>query len=180
MTPILASHSTKELYGRSRTMASLTYKDPIRVVSEIRWPSAMIALGKYQGLALQLRTRGFVHGNNIPDPIQHIYFKRMDTGSTNGYENQPWGDFSMVQQSFSDISLTYGVQLLDLESHKLRIGATAKRVFGARVGYLTGSADSFGIRPVTAGNTDISELVISNLSTKAVTVRPLVKRKLED
>jgi hypothetical protein len=163
MTPILASHSTKEIYGRSRTMGSLTYKDPIYVVSEIRWPSAMIALGKYQGLALQLRTRGYVQGNNIPDPIQHIYFKRMDTGSTNGYDNEAWGNFNLVQQSFSDVSLTYGVQLLDLESHKLRVGATVKRVFGARVGYLTGSADSFSIRPL-AGSTETSELVISDLS----------------
>jgi hypothetical protein len=164
--PLLAAHSTKELYGRSRTMGSLTYKDPIYLVSEIRWPSAMIALGKYQGLALQFRTRGYVQGNNIPDPIQHIYFKRLDTGSTSAYEDEPWGDFNLVQQSFSDVSLTYGAQLLDLESHKLRVGATVKRVFGARVGYMIGSADRYSIRPL-AGNDETSELVVNNLSYEA-------------
>jgi len=160
--PLLAPHSTKELYGRSRTMGSLT-EDPLHLVSEIRWPSAMIAIDKYQGIAIQFRTRGYVKGVNIPDPVRNLYFRRLDTDNTSPLAAQSWGDFNLVQQSFSEMSFTYGVQLLDLEQHKFRVGVTGKRIFGARIGYLNASADSFSIRP-ESGNTESSELVLSNLN----------------
>ncbi|NIJ50854.1 DUF5723 family protein [Dyadobacter arcticus] len=175
--PLLAPRSTKELYGRSRTMGSLTYKDPVYLVSEIRWPSAMIALGKYQGLALQFRTRGYAKASNIPEPIQNLYFYRLDTGGTPDINNQQWGDFSLVQQSYSDVSLTYGAQLLDFDSHKLRIGGTIKRVFGARIGFVVGSADSYSLNPVAA-NSESSELTISNLSYQSGYSAPTRKNGL--
>lgn len=161
--PLLAAHSTKELYGRSRTMGSLTYKDPISVVGEIRWPSAMFALGKYHGIALQLRTRGFVQGRNIPGIIDEMYVKRLDTGSLPAVQNEEWGNFSLVQQSFSDLSFSYGAQLLDIEGHKFRVGVTVKRVFGARIAYMVGDADRFSIAPIS-GDPEISQLRINNLS----------------
>ncbi len=161
--PLLASHSTKELYGRSRTMGSLTYKDPIFLTGEIRWPSVSFALGKYHGVAVQLRTRGFVQGRNIPAAIDNLYIKRLDTGSTPPLSNEAWGDFSLVQQSFSDISFSYGAQLLDIEGHKFRAGVTVKRVFGARVAYLKGNADRYSINPVGT-DPEISQLEINNLS----------------
>ncbi|WP_229238795.1 DUF5723 family protein [Dyadobacter sp. Leaf189] len=161
--PLLTPHSTKELYGRSRTMGSLSHEDPIHVASEIRWPSAMISLGKYQGLALQFRTRGYVLANHIPGAVRNLYFHRLDTGSTPSVTNEEWGDFNIVQQSFSDVSLSYGAQILDLESHKVKVGATVKRVFGARVGYLAGSVDRFSITP-QAANSDISDLSISGFT----------------
>lgn len=164
--PLLAAHSTKELYGRSRTMGSLTYKDPIFLTSEIRWPSVSFALGKYQGIAIQLRTRGFVQGKNIPEAIDNLYTKRLDTGSLPPVSNEAWGDFSLVQQSFSDLSFSYGVQLLDIEGHKFRAGVTVKRVFGARVAYLKGNADNFSVSPVN-NSPDISQLAIDNLSYEA-------------
>jgi hypothetical protein len=159
--PLLAPHSTKELYGRSRTMGSLSYEDPIHLASEIRWPSAMISLGKYQGLALSFRTRGYAMANHFPDAVRNLYFHRLDTGSTPAVNNEAWGDFSLIQQSFSDVSVSYGVQLLDLESHKVRIGGTVKRVFGARVGYLSANVENFSIQQL-ATNPDISELTVNN------------------
>ncbi|TDE08865.1 hypothetical protein E0F88_31715 [Dyadobacter psychrotolerans] len=158
--PLLAPHSTKELYGRSRTMGSLT-EDPIHLVSEIRWPSAMISIDKHQGIAIQFRTRGYVKGLNIPEPVKNLYFRRLDTDNTPPIANQSLGEFNLVQQSFSEMSFTYGAQLLDLDQHKLRVGFTGKRVFGARIGYLNASADRFSIRPET-GNPESSELVLSN------------------
>lgn len=176
--PLLIPHSTKELYGRSRTTGSLLNDDPIYTFSEIRWPSAMIAIGKYQGLALQFRTRGFVQGKNLPDPIQTLYFHRLDTGSTPPTD-QPWGDFNLVQQSFSDVSVSYGVQLLDLDAHKLRIGVTGKRVFGARIGYLNGSADRYSIRPL-AGADETSELVVRNFAYESGYSNPNKKMRISN
>ncbi|MGV3603252.1 MAG: DUF5723 family protein [Dyadobacter fermentans] len=161
--PILSAHSTKELYGRSRTMGSLTYKDPIFLTGEIRWPSVSFALGKYHSVAVQLRTRGFVQGRNITSAIDNLYMKRLDTGSTPPVSGESWGDFSLVQQSLTDLSFSYGVQLLDIEAHKFRIGATVKRVFGARVAYLKGNADQYSISPVN-NDPEISQLEVDNLS----------------
>ena len=175
--PLLAPHSTKELYGRSRTMGSLTYKDPLYMVSEIRWPSAMISIDSRQGLALQFRTRGYVTGKNIPEPIQNMYFRRLDTGNTPEIAAQSWGDFNLVQQSFSEMSVTYGVKLLDFDSHKLRVGITGKRIFGARIGYLNASVDNFSIRPET-GNAESSELALSGLAYESGYSQATQKAKL--
>ncbi|SEJ58160.1 hypothetical protein SAMN04487995_5440 [Dyadobacter koreensis] len=160
--PLLAPHSKDELYGRSRTMGSLTDKDPIYLASEIRWPSAMFSIGKYQGVAFQLRTRGFVQGNNVPDDIRNLYFKRLDTGMDE-VARQEWGNFNLVQQSFSELSASYGVQILDLEAHKLRIGTTVKRIFGARIGYVTGSVNDFQVSRVAPG-TDENQLILNEFS----------------
>ena len=174
--PLLAAHSTKELYGRSRTMGSLT-ENPLYLVSEIRWPSAMISIDDRQGIALQFRTRGFVTGNNLPAPIRNMYFRRLDTGETPPVSAQPWGQFNLVQQNFSEMSFTYGVQLVDLDAHKLRIGVTGKRVFGARMGYIDASADQFSISP-EATNSETSEVKLSNLRYESGYSRPIQKLKL--
>jgi hypothetical protein len=159
--PLLAPHSTKELYGRSRTMGSITEK-PLNLVSEIRWPSAMYSIDKRQGIAIQFRTRGFVTGNNIPDPIKNMYFRRLDTGETPS-TGEDWGNFNMTQQSFSDISVSYGLQIIDLDAHKFRIGVTGKRIFGARVAYLNANINQFALRP-EAANAETSELVLTDMS----------------
>lgn len=159
--PLLTPHSTQELYGRSRTMGSIVQKDPLYLVSEIRWPSAMISIGDNQGIAFQFRSRGYVQGKNIPDAVRNLYFKRLDTGSNPVLSNQAWGDFSLVQQSFSEASVSYGIALLNTEVHKLKVGATLKKIFGARVGYLKGSVDNYGIRAL---NSETSELLINNFT----------------
>lgn len=174
--PLLTPHSTKELYGRSRTMGSLT-EDPINLVSEIRWPSAMISIDSRQGIALQFRSRGFVSGTNIAESIQNLYFRRLDTQNTPPLANQSWGDFNLVQQSFSEMSFTYGIQLVDFESHKLRIGVTGKRIFGARIGYLNASVNNFSIRP-EAGNEESSQVVLSGINYESGYSQAVQKMKL--
>lgn len=159
--PLLAPHSTKELYGRSRTMGSLTEK-PLYLVSEIRWPSVMYSIDKRQGIALQFRTRGFVAGNNIPDPIKNMYFRRLDTGEALPASGD-WGSFNMTQQSFSDISFSYGLQVVDLDAHKLRLGVTGKRIFGARAAFLNANISQYELRPENT-DPDMSELVLSNMT----------------
>lgn len=160
--PILAAHSQDELYGRSRTMGSLTDKNPVYLASEIRWPSAMFSVGKYQGFAVQFRTRGFVQGNNIPQSVRDAYFKRLDTGPAM-VTAEDWGKFNLVQQSFSEMAISYGVQLLDMDAHKFRVGVTAKRIFGARISYVVGSVDNFSIIP-TPALMDESNLILNNFT----------------
>jgi hypothetical protein len=174
--PLLSSHSTKELYGRSRTMGSLT-EDPLHLVSEIRWPSAMYSIDERQGIAIQFRSRGYVTGNNLPDPIRNMYFRRLDTGETPPMSAQSWGKFNLVQQNFSEVSFTYGIQLLDLDAHKFRVGFTGKRVFAARIGYINAAAEQFSILPEAANN-EMSELHLSNLTYESGYSRPTERLKL--
>jgi hypothetical protein len=162
--PLLAPHSTKELYGRSRTMGSLVKNEPLYLVSEIRFPSAMFSLGDHQGIAFQVRSRGFVQGVNVPEPIRNLYRKRLDTGSTPVIGPQPWGDFSLLQQSFSEADFSYGVAIVNTDGHKLKLGATLKRIFGARVGYIQGNVDSFSISATSA---DVSQLTLDKFTYEA-------------
>jgi len=164
--PLKVPHSTDELYGQSRTMGSITQSDPLYVASEVRWPSAMVSIGKDHGLALQVRSRGRVQGHNIPEAIRTLYYRRLDSPNTPVAAGE-WGSFDLSQQSFSEASLSYGVQLLDFKSHKLKVGATLKRVFGARVGYLKASADRYEIRPLAGGMEDEKELRLTNLIYEA-------------
>ncbi|WP_247235736.1 DUF5723 family protein [Telluribacter sp. SYSU D00476] len=160
--PLLAPHSTDELYGRSRTMGSITQQDPVHLVSDIRWPSAMVSIGKRHGVAFQLRSRGYVQGTNIPEGIRTLYFRRLDTPATPVQEGI-WGDFNLLQQSFSEASFSYGLMLLDLPSHKLRVGGTAKKIFGARAAYLRGSVDSYEIQ-ATGTTEDEKELALNGFT----------------
>ena len=161
--PQLVPHSTKELYGRSRTMGSISQGDPLFVASEIRLPSVMFSVGKSHGFALQLRSRGFVYGHNLPQEIRRMYFKRLDTPDT-PTGSGTWGDFDLGQQSFSEASFSYGLQLVNWRSHKLKVGATAKYVFGARASYLKASANRYEIRPMPGGEADEKELVLNNFT----------------
>lgn len=159
--PILASHTSKELYGRSRTMSSLVKQDPIFLTSDIRWPSALISIDARQSIAIQFRTRGFFQGNGMPAAIGNAYFQRMDTGSLPEISDETWGDFNLVQQSFSEMSASYGIQLIDEPGQKLKVGGTLKRFFGARVSYLKGHVDQFSIN---ATGPESSEIEIKNFN----------------
>lgn len=169
--PLLAPHSTDELYGRSRTMGSVTQKDPMYVASEIRWPSLMFSAGKNHGFAIQIRSRGFVQGQNIPKDIRTMYYRRLDTPAT-PVSSGEWGPFDISQQSFTEASFAYGLQLVNLRSHKLKVGATVKRVFGARAGYLQGSASRYEIRRFAGAAEDEKELVLTNFSYEAGYTHP--------
>ncbi|TDB69258.1 hypothetical protein EZE20_01375 [Arundinibacter roseus] len=177
--PQLVPHTTDELYGRSRTMGSITTGNPMYVASEIRWPSAMWSVGKNHGFAFQVRSRGFVQGQNIPQDIRTLYYKRLDSPAT-PLASDTWGDFDLTQQSFTEASLAYGLQLINLRAHKLKVGATLKRMFGARAGYLRGAVDTYQIRSVARGEADEKELVLTNFSYEAGYTYPTQKLAIGD
>ncbi len=90
-----------------------------------------------------------------------MYFKRLDSPAT-PTGTGAWGDFDLGQQSFSEASVSYGLQLVNLPAHKLKIGATAKYLFGARASYLQASADRYEIRAKSGGEADEKELVLTD------------------
>lgn len=167
--PILSARSSDELYGRSRTMGSLT-QDPLYLVSDIRWPSAMFSVGKNHGFAVQFRTRGFVQGKNIPEPLRTGYFRRLDTGFMSELSDVPWGSFGLAQQSFSEMSVSYGVALINTPIHKIKAGATVKRIFGARLAYVQGNARSMDFK---ATGPDTTAIIVNNIVYEAGYSQPV-------
>ncbi|WP_025765242.1 DUF5723 family protein [Dyadobacter tibetensis] len=162
LTPLLVPHSTKEIYGRSRTMGSITSGDQLFLASDIRWPSVLLALDRYQSIAVQFRSRGFIQGSQVPADIQNLYKRRLDTGLAPASSGS-WGPMGLAQLSFSEIDFSYGVQVLDLDAHKLRLGATVKRIIGARTSYVRGSIDQYEVREQAAAS-EISTLILKDIN----------------
>lgn len=176
LTPILASGSSKEIYGRSRTMGSLTTSDPIYLTSDIRWPSVLFSAGERHGFAIQFRTRGYIQGTNIPETIGQLYAKRMDT-DLSVPSSGSWGAFDLTQQSFSEIAFSYGVSLIKSDIQHLRIGATGKRITGARLSYIKGNIERFQVNS-PADPALSKELVLENAIYESGYSSPMKKTGL--
>lgn len=176
LTPILASGSEKEIYGRSRTMGTLTDKDPIYLMSEIRWPSVLFSVGEKHGFAIQMRSRGYIQGNNLPETIQQLYTKRMDTDLA-VTESGTWGLFNLSQQSFTDLSVSYGVSLIKSDFQHLKIGVTGKRITGARLSYIQGDINNYKV--ITPSDPALSkELILEKANFESGYSSPLKKTGL--
>jgi hypothetical protein len=147
--PSLASKTSHQLYGRSRTMGSLTNEDAIQLNSVFHLPSLMISFGKIHGVALQVRSRGFVQGAGIPDDMKMLYSKRLDTPKSSGGQGE-WGPFHLKQHSFTEIAFSYGTLLLNTPEHKFRAGATLKYITGGRSSFIEGSVDHYVYEPYGA------------------------------
>lgn len=170
--PSIASKSSHQLYGQSRTMGSLTTQDPIHVSSVLHLPSFMMSLGKIHGIGVQVRTRGFVQGAGIPQDMRMLYSKRLDTPKPNDGSGT-WGPFHLKQHSFTEINFSYGVQLLNLPAHKFRAGATVKYLTGARTSFIEGSADSYHFGPVGASGEN--QITLNNFTYHAGFTNPVEK-----
>lgn len=168
--PSLASHSTHQLYGRSRTMGSITDGKRIDLNSTLHLPSLLVSLGKKQGIAFQLRNRGFVQGNGIPEDIKMLYTKRLDTPKTSGGSGD-WGPFHLKQQSFTELALSYGVLLMDTPMHKFRAGATFKYLTGGRASFIEGSVDRYHYEEYSAAGEN--QIVMENVAYQAGYTHPV-------
>ncbi len=167
--PALASKSSKELYGRSRTMGSITNPDRIHLVSDVRWPSLMLTVAKHHGVALQFRSRGFVQGEGIPAEMKMLYTKRLDTPKE-GPGGGEWGDFYLKQHSFSEMAASYGVQLVNRKEHKVKTGLTVKQLWGGRTSFIKGHVENYSYGPVGGGE---NEVTLNNFRYEAGFTRPV-------
>lgn len=170
--PSLASKSSHQLYGRSRTMGSLTNEDVIHVSSVFHLPSLMISFGKIHGAAVQVRSRGIVQGAGIPDDMKMLYSKRLDTPKPSGGSGE-WGPFHLKQHSFTEVAFSYGVQLLDAPDHKFRAGATVKYITGGRTSFIEGTAGDYHFEEVGAAGEN--QITIDNLTYHAGYTNPISK-----
>ena len=159
---IKAPYTTSELYGKSKVIASFTQLD-MNLTTELRGPSFYYSVSPRFAVGFQTRMRGFEQGYGFPEAVRYAYFWRLD----DDYYIKPTAgagsSFLLNQHSFFEMGLILAGTLVDTDPIRLKIGASIKRLSGARSAYWKGSFDRFQI--VAKPNTNPTEfnLELSNL-----------------
>lgn len=104
---------------------------------EVLWPSFMFRINKKQSLAVTARSRILMNIENM-----NTNFFRTLFGEINDYGWDKSVAISLKKQSlrmnsFTDIGLTWAGTVLETPKHTLRVGATAKYVFGSFNAYFS-------------------------------------------
>ena len=159
---IKAPYTTSELYGKSKVIASYTQGD-INMATELRGPSFYYSISPRIAIGFQCRMRGFEQGFGFAEALRYAYFWRLD----DDYYIKPAAGagsaFLLNQHSFFETGLTLAGVLIDTDAVRLKIGASAKRLSGARSVFWKGSFDRYQI--VAKPNTNPTEfnLELTNL-----------------
>jgi hypothetical protein len=141
-----------------RTIGSITNAPRTTSYSEILGPSFLINVDGNQTIALHTRMKSYLYGSSLPENLTEAYRNRLfyknlqpSTGSF---------DFNLAHNSYGEIGLTYGLQVFDGQWHRLKIGATVRRIVGAQMTSLNAQGN-YAIRQ-TNGDTE-KTLDITNL-----------------
>ncbi|GAB3246025.1 hypothetical protein GCM10027347_00610 [Larkinella harenae] len=117
-----------------RTIGSITDAPRTTSYSEILGPSFLINVDGNQTIALHTRMKSYFYGSALPENLTEAYRNRLF------YRNlQPSSgsfDFDLAHNSYGEIGLTYGLQVFDGKWHRLKVGATIRRIVGAQLSYL--------------------------------------------
>ncbi|MGA0556009.1 DUF5723 family protein [Larkinella sp. VNQ87] len=149
---------SKSLSLPLRTVGSITDAPRTTSYSEILGPSFLINVDGNQTIALHTRLKSYLYGSSLPENLTEAYRNRLF------YRNlQPSSgsfDFGLAHNSYGEVGLTYGLQVFDGQWHRLKIGATVRRIVGAQMSYLN-ARGNYAIRQV---NGDVEKrLDITNL-----------------
>ncbi|WP_234736532.1 DUF5723 family protein [Tellurirhabdus bombi] len=132
-----------------RAVGSLTDAPNTNSYSELIGPSALIRFGGVHGLALHTRMRNYVYGTSLPEPLTEAY--RRGLGSRVLQPASGNFAFNLTNESYAEAGLTYGLVVFDGQLHRLRIGATGRRIVGAQRQSLN-AAGGYAIRDVAGAD----------------------------
>ncbi|GAB3333207.1 hypothetical protein GCM10027299_40450 [Larkinella ripae] len=141
-----------------RTVGSITNAPRTTAYSEILGPSFLINVDGNQTIALHTRMKSYLYGSALPENLTEAYRNRLF------YRNlQPSSgnfDFGLAHNSYGEVGLTYGLQVFDGHWHRLKIGATIRRIVGAQLSYL----NARGNYAILQNNGDVEKtLALTNL-----------------
>ncbi len=148
--PFRNAYTENDMYGKSKLTGTLTQGENVNVLAELRTPSGYVGLGKNNWLVLgfQTRLRGFVQGSGVPSVVFDIYKNRLDDGLTKASSGS-FKDFTINQHSFFETGLTFAAMPLRIEGLiRVKVGATIKRLSGARNVYLNIKSTNYQVRPL--------------------------------
>lgn len=150
--PFRNAYAESDMYGKSKLTGTLTQGDNVNVLAELRTPSGYVGVGKNNWLVVgfQTRLRGFVQGSGVPSAIFDAYKYRLDDGLTTAATGS-FTNFTMNQHSFFETGLTVAAMPLRLDGLiRLKVGATIKRLSGARNVFLTIKNANYQVKPLNA------------------------------
>lgn len=171
--PFKNPYTENEIYGKTKVTGTLTEGANINVLAELRTPSGFVGLGRNNWLVIgfESRMRGFVQGSGVPSAIFDIYKNRLDDGLVKASSGN-FKDFTMNQHSFFETGLTFAAMPLRIEGVvRLKVGATIKRLSGARNVYLNIKNTNYQIRSLKQ---DEYVLDLSNLSYEYGYTQPVM------
>lgn len=148
--PFKHPYTEADMYGKSKLTGSLIEGEQLNLSAELRTPSGYIGLGRNNWLVVgfQTRMRGFVQGSGVPSVISQVYTDRLDYG-LNKPESGSFKDFVVNQHSFFETGVTFAAMPVRLEGiARLKVGATLKRLSGARNVFLNIKSANYQLRPL--------------------------------
>lgn len=148
--PFKNPYTEKDMYGKSKLTGTLTEGENVNITAELRTPSGYVGLGKNNWLVVgfQSRMRGFVQGSGVPSVVFDMYKNRLDDGLTKASSGS-FKDFIMNQHSFFETGLTFAAMPIRIEGLiRVKVGATIKRLSGARNVYLNVKSANYQVRPL--------------------------------
>lgn|GEM_PF-848271 len=150
--PFRNAYAESDMYGKSKLTGTLTQGNNVNVLAELRTPSGYVGVGRHNWLVVgfQTRLRGFVQGTGVPSAIFDAYKYRLDDGLTTASTGS-FTNFTMNQHSYFETGLTFAAMPLRLDGLiRLKVGATIKRLSGARNVYLTIKNANYQVKPLNA------------------------------
>lgn len=150
--PFRNAYAESDMYGKSKLTGTLTQGDNVNVLAELRTPSGYVGVGKNNWLVVgfQTRLRGFVQGSGVPSALFDAYKYRLDDGLTTASTGS-FSNFTMNQHSFFETGLTVAAMPLRLDGLiRVKVGATLKRLSGARNVFLTIKNANYQVKPLNA------------------------------
>ena len=152
--PFRNAYAESDMYGKSKLTGTFTGGESVNVLAEFRPPSGYVGVGKNNWLVVgfQTRLRGFVQGSGVPSAIFDAYKYRLDDGLTKASAGS-FTNFTMNQHSFFETGLTVAVMPLRLDRLiRVKVGATIKRLSGARNVFLTIKNANYQVKPLNAND----------------------------
>lgn len=145
--PFRNAYTESEMYGKSKLTGTYTQGPNVNVQSELRTPSGYMGLGRNNWIVIgfQSRMRGFVQGSGVPPIISEIYTNRLDDGLAKPSSGS-FKDFTMNQHSFFETGLTFAAMLRLEGIIRVKVGATLKRLSGARNVFLNVKSANYQVR----------------------------------
>ena len=133
---------------------------------EIRGPSFVASMGHSQSLAFTSRARLLTSANNVSEELMTALVKGFD--KTDSYGNVVNASFDLNANLYSEVGLTYALNLVNTGNHVFKLGIGGKYLWGA------GNAQINNINTNVKIATSVVPPLTNTLTTSGVQLNTLV------
>ena len=133
---------------------------------EIRGPSFVASMGRSQSLAFTSRARLLTSANNVSEELMTALVKGFD--KTDSYGNVVNASFDLNANLYSEVGLTYALNLVNTGNHVFKLGIGRKYLWGA------GNAQINNINTNVKIATSVVPPLTNTLTTSGVQLNTLV------